>query len=162
MKQSHKIHRYIILVVILIALVLKAFSYYYPKQQIIIGENILNVLVADTPVRQFKGLSNKKDLGQYDGMLFTFLSSDHYTIVMRDMNFPIDIVWINNNKIIDLTYNAQVEKNRAESQLTQYSASSTVNMILEVPAGFINKKGLKIGDNVLIMTDEMFKYSLTD
>ena len=151
MKQNHKIHRYIILIVILIALVIKAFSYYYPKQQIIIGENILNVLVADTPARQFKGLSNKKDLGQYDGMLFKFLSSNYYTIVMRDMNFPIDIIWIADNKIIDLTFNAQPEKNITESQLTQYSSSSTVNMILEVPAGLVKQKNLKIGDNVIAL-----------
>ena len=151
MKQSHKIHRYIILVVVLIALVLKAFSYYYPKQQIIIGENILNVLVADTSARQFKGLSGKKSLGKYDGMLFKFSSSDHYIIVMRDMNFPIDIIWINDNKIIDLTYNAQVEKNITESQLTQHSSSSTVNMILEVPAGLVKQKNLKIGDNIIAL-----------
>jgi len=144
-------YKYIILIVLIVATGLKLYSYYYPKAKIIVGNNMFTVLVANTPTRQYYGLSNRDDLGKYDGMLFKFNESARYIFVMRQMNFALDFIWINQGKIVDLTYNAQPEPNTIEAKLTKYSPNNDVNWVLEAPAGFISKNGLKIGDNVSLL-----------
>jgi uncharacterized protein len=152
MFNNKKIHGFLLLAVILTAVGLKLFTYYYPKTKVAIGGKIISVLVADTPTRQFKGLSNKKDLGKYSGMLFRFPYKSRYVIVMKDMNFPIDIVWINDNKVVDLTINAKPEvKNKAEKDLVQYVPLYNVDTILELPTGFVKQNNVKIGDTIVIL-----------
>ena len=147
-----KIHGYILLAVIITAVGLKLYTYYSPKAKIVVGGKILTVLVADTPTRQFRGLSNKKDLGEYAGMLFKFPYKSRYVIVMRDMNFPIDIIWMQDKRIVDLTINAKPEeKNKLEKELKQYVPLYNVDMAIEVPTGFIEQNNVKIGDIIVIL-----------
>ena len=140
---------YFLLIIIILALSIKAYSYYYPKAQVIIGSNTFNVLVADNDRHFYKGLSNRENLGKYGGMLFVFADRDRHTMVMRDMLFPIDIVWLNDYKIVDIAPNVQPEPGVAE--LTQYRPRVGADMILELKAGFVLKNKVKIGDTVTIL-----------
>jgi len=140
---------YFLLIIIVLALLLKAYSYYYPKAEVVIGDQRLNVLVADNNRHFYKGLSNKKDLGKYHGMLFIFSSSDTHTMVMRDMLFPIDIIWLDNYKIVDIAPSVKPEADNLD--LIEYRPRLKADMILELKAGFALKNKVKIGDNVTIL-----------
>jgi uncharacterized protein len=117
-----------------------------------LGDEVLHVLIADTPQETFKGLSDRKDLGKYNGMLFVFDQPKRAGIVMRDMHFPLDIIWIGSDlKIVDIAQNVQLETGDTEEELTVYYPRTEVPLVLEVPAGFVQGAGLKIGDTLSVI-----------
>lgn len=54
----------------------------------------IGLRVADSAQERQLGLSYFKSLPQDQGMLFLFDKSDIYPFWMKDMNFPIDIIWL--------------------------------------------------------------------
>lgn len=89
--------------IILFSFCLKIYyDYYWPKAEVVIGGHALNVLVADNMKHWQKGLGGRKDLGKYDGMIFLFPTTEQHVFVMREMQFPIDIIWIKGNEIVDM------------------------------------------------------------
>ncbi len=117
--------------------------FYWPKTAVRLKDQDLQVLVASTPSHRYKGLSKRKDLGEYDGMLFVFSVPDKYGFVMRDMNFSLDIIWLNRGVVVDIAKNL--------SPLNQdfiYYPRAKANLVLELPAGWVDKNNLKIGDEL--------------
>ncbi len=53
------------------------------------------VRVADSPIERARGLSGTASLSNGEGMLFVFEKLGIYGFWMKDMNYPIDIIWIN-------------------------------------------------------------------
>lgn len=151
LKQPKKWHYIFFGFVILLFIGIKLYSFYWPKETININGHVLTVLLADTEQHRIKGWSNKKDMGKYDGMLFIFPERSQHTMVMRDMNFPLDIIWLDGFTIVDMAPNLQPEKGRAEVDLTPYFARLPSTLVLEVPAGFIMKNQLKIGDRIEVI-----------
>ena len=74
-------------------------------------------------------------------------------MVMRDMHFPLDIIWLDGNKIIDIAPNLPPEPGLAEEQLTIYRSRAASTLVLELPAGFMERTSLKIGDVIEISND---------
>lgn len=133
--------------IIIFAIAVKLYSYHWPNVEVKINNNDLKVLVAKEPARLYKGLGGRKNLSKYDGMLFVFPSETQHGIVMRDMQFPIDIIWILNGKVIDIAPNVPTEPNRAEADLTVYFARQDSDFVLEMPAGQVLARNIKIGDS---------------
>ncbi len=119
------------------------------KKEIIIGDKRIIVEVADDEKKRAAGLSGKKSLGENEGMLFLYDEPGIYGFWMRGMNFSIDFIWINENKVIDITENAPQPKSNNE-ELIIYEPSGAINKVLEVNAGWIEKNNIKIGDEVSI------------
>ena len=67
---------------------------------ILVNGVALDVEIADTRERQIQGLSGRESLGENSGMLFVYEEPGLPGIWMKDMNFPIDIVWITSEKRI--------------------------------------------------------------
>lgn len=110
-------------------------------KEIIVGNNSLNVEIADTESLRERGLSGKEDLREGAGMLFVFPTDGKYGFWMKDMNFPIDIIWIKKNKIIG------IENSLSPNTYPEiFYANDDVNFVLEVPAGFSLRHNIKIGD----------------
>jgi uncharacterized protein len=59
-----------------------------------IGEIPINVEIVDTPLARTRGLSGRTELRPGHGMLFVFDTTERHSMWMKDMNFPIDIIWI--------------------------------------------------------------------
>lgn len=149
-KPLKKWHLVLFAVILVSAIVFKIYQAMWPKATVQIGGETFKVLVANTLQHQIEGLSNKKDMGAYGGMLFVFSDSGQHAMVMRDMNFPLDIIWLNGNKIVEIAPNLQPEPGRTDAQLTPFFSSQPSNMVLELPAGFMERTGIKIGDTVEI------------
>ena len=58
------------------------------------------VEIADSPSERERGLSGKQSLETDRGMLFIFEKETLPGFWMNDMNFPIDMIWIDKNKKI--------------------------------------------------------------
>jgi len=120
------------------------------KQKIVKIQNLEIIAdLADTPEKRSKGLSGRESLDEKEGMLFIFDKKDQTPIFwMKDMLIPIDIIWINNGKIVQIDKNIAPEKNTPDDKLARYSPQSFVNYVLEVNSGFSDKYELKAGDSV--------------
>lgn len=144
----------IFLVIFLVSLVgLKIWQYHWSDAVVELKGEEIHVLVARTPYQHKKGLGDRDSLGEYDGMLFIFELQKRVGIVMRDMCFPIDIVWLDRGEVVDIAPNIQVEANVSEEKLTRYYPRKEANLVLELPAGWVGEHNLKIGD-VLKVVEE--------
>lgn len=137
-----------IAIIIVLTVVVKLYSLHWPETKIAINGHNFHVLVANNSKHWQKGLGGRDDLGKYDGMLFFFNDTSQHAIVMRDMRFPIDIVWLKKGAIVDIAPNIAIEPGRTEEQYTIYMARDVSSMVLELPAGDAQKYGLKIGDRL--------------
>jgi uncharacterized protein len=107
-----------------------------------IGEITLNVGVASTDAEREMGLSGKSGLAENGGLLFVFDKEGYYGFWMKDMNFAIDIVWLDKNKKV-----THIENNVSPETYPKIFNSPVPSLyVLEIPAGFLVKNKIKIGD----------------
>jgi uncharacterized membrane protein (UPF0127 family) len=119
-----------------------------PSKLVKIGGVNIPVELADTEEKRRQGLSGKTSLPENDGMLFIFDPKSNPNFWMKNMNFPIDIIWISDKKVVRIDKNAEPEPNTPDEKLKLYYSPGEIDHVLEVNAGFSDKNGLMIGDNV--------------
>ncbi len=114
-----------------------------------VGDTTVNVEIADDTDKRKKGLAGRDSLATDSGMLFVYSTPDKYIYWMKGVRFPIDIIWIRENQVVDLLKNVPIPKQgQSDNELPRYTTSFTVDKVLEVNAGFINAHGVKLGDKV--------------
>jgi O-antigen/teichoic acid export membrane protein/lipid II:glycine glycyltransferase (peptidoglycan interpeptide bridge formation enzyme)/uncharacterized membrane protein (UPF0127 family) len=101
-----------------------------------------------------KGLGDRDLLDENSGMLFIFPQARRYKAWMKGMRFSIDIIWINQGKVVGLNENIQIPTAtggamREIGPIFQRSPQPATYM-LEVNAGFAKKKNIRIGDTVIL------------
>jgi uncharacterized protein len=112
--------------------------------EIKIGEESLFVWTAKTTQEKSTGLSGVKKLEETEGMLFIFEEETIPFFWMKDMNFPIDIIWINSKKeVIEIT-----ESILPETYPKTFSPKKPVKYVLEVSAKWCEEKNIEIGDKL--------------
>ena len=117
----------------------------YDEDIIKINKNTFSVLIADTPTKRALGLSGREELAMKHGMLFIFEKSGDYPFWMKDMNFAIDILWINeHNEIIHI-----LERVAPETYPTAFTSSEDALYVLELPAGTIVETDINLGDKII-------------
>jgi uncharacterized membrane protein (UPF0127 family) len=109
----------------------------------------VDVRIADTERERYVGLSQTDSLDDDEGMLFVFPEAGEHEFVMRDMAFPLDIVFVAPNGTITTIRHAPVPpEGTAAGDLTRYPG--TGKYVLEVPRGFTNRTGIDVGDEVAV------------
>ncbi|MFA6536277.1 MAG: DUF192 domain-containing protein [Candidatus Paceibacterota bacterium] len=105
------------------------------------GAETINVLIADDDAKRTLGLGGRKSLPDDSVMLFIFPKPDSYGIWMKDMKFPIDIFWLDENfSVIDEKINV------ATSTYPEiFYPNSKASFVLEGNAGFAEKRGIRVG-----------------
>jgi hypothetical protein len=107
----------------------------------------VGVEIADTPQEQALGLGERDALSWDRGMLFPYAKPAFYAFWMKGMRFSIDIIWILGDRIVDMDLNVPFEPGGNGPTLR---ADSLVDGVLEVPAGYAQAQGWRIGDRVVI------------
>lgn len=113
-----------------------------------IGDTEIIVEVAKSNEERAKGLSNIESLDKNKGMLFVFDGNSRPVFWMKDTKIALDIIWIEDNKIISIDENVQPEPDTPDNKLKKYYAPSNVDYVLEVNAGFSKEKGIKVGQSL--------------
>lgn len=109
----------------------------------------VSVAIADTASERFTGLSDTARLNESEGMLFVYERPQRdLTYVMRDMDFPLDILFVAANGTITAIHHAPTEPNQSGDELTHYTGSG--QYVLEVNRGYANRTGLSVGDTVAV------------
>ena len=121
-----------------------------PKSEIKVGSTTVLAATADSEEERKEGLSGQSSLPENEGMLFVFDQKDIFpSFWMRDMLIPVDILWINDDKLVKIDKNVQPpQKDTPDASLPLYRPDKPIDYVLEVNAGFSDKNGLKEGDGV--------------
>ena len=107
--------------------------------------------IASTTLEQTRGLSYRASLGPNDGMLFIFPIGAVQAFWMKDMNFPLDMIWISGNTIAGFTENIPAPASGTPIwSLPVYSSPPNTDKVFEVNAGTVAKYHIKVGDTVAI------------
>jgi len=104
-----------------------------------ITDQILKVEIVSDPMDMYRGLSNRQELCDQCGMLFVFPDLSERTFVMRDMNFPLDIIFLAQGKIVKIHANLPPEGSNTQNL---YSSEGPADRVLEINAGLSAELGL--------------------
>jgi uncharacterized membrane protein (UPF0127 family) len=111
---------------------------------VIAGRVTLTVELARTVEEQVRGLSGRPRLKPGHGMLFVYDRPHPVGIWMKDMRFPLDIIWIQAGRIVAIEKQAPPLSSAGPERV--YTA--TADLVLEVPAGFADRQRIRVGDSV--------------
>ena len=122
-----------------------------------VGDIIFNVELALTPAQREQGLSGHKPLQDNEGMLFVFDEPGTYNFWMKDMLFPIDIIWIAPTpsqsppqaggegplQIIHIEHDLS-----PDTYPKAFGPKDPALYVFEINAGLSKKNNFKVGDQV--------------
>ena len=119
----------------------------YLKGYVIIDNVKVFVDIAFTDKQKQDGLSIKNSMNENQGMLFFLGEPTKASFWMKNMHFPIDIIWLDENFSI-----VHIEKELKPCTIAFYCPSYTPIKeslyVLETIAGFANNHHLKLGDRM--------------
>jgi len=152
-------HKYFLIAIILVLTAVFSASRFYRSPDTLPNQDILTpsvqidgikipVEVATSTTAIQQGLSGRTSLDANRGMIFVFSKPDKYQFWMPDMHFPIDIIWINNDKVVGITKNVSNEFDPANPIL--YTPPEPAQYVLEVNAGFAENRNINIGDEAVL------------
>ena len=107
----------------------------------------VDVRIADTESKRRLGLSNTGSLAAGEGMLFVHESEGRHVYVMREMVFPLDIVFVAENGTITTIHHAPVPE---EIPGGNGRFPGRGKYVLEVPRGWTNATGVDVGERVVV------------
>ena len=111
-----------------------------------VGTTTIAVDIADTVGKQRQGLSWRPSMPEDQGMYFLLGTPATHGFWMKDMHFPLDIIWIRNGVIVDISENVPYPLEGQTPASVQ--PKEPADAVLEVNAGFTQRHGIKIGDEV--------------
>ena len=109
--------------------------------------------IDDVPIRvelaisereRILGLSGRKSLEDVKGLLFIFPETDYHGIWMKDMHFPIDIIWISEDfRVVSIAKNVS-----PDSYPEVFRPSEPARYVLETNTRYADAFGINVGQKV--------------
>lgn len=123
-----------------------------PHTTLRLGDGVFNTQVAKTDATRTKGLSGTSDLHSDRGLIFVFDSDSKWPIWMKDMNYPIDIVWLDSDKkVVYIVTNAPPDSYPDQT----FTPSKDARYVIELKAGTVSQKAIKVnGQAVFDLTKQ--------
>jgi hypothetical protein len=115
-------------------------EYGNPFAQVKIGQVEVKAEVVQSPEKLYLGLSHRRELPEGRGMLFVMPHRQVQIFCMRGMNFPLDFIWLVPGKVAGLAQNVPAD------YPGEVCSPEPASHVLEVPAGFIERYGIRVGD----------------
>ena len=121
-------------------------TYIQPTHTLTIAGVSVPVALARTSAERTQGLSGITNLRGTEGMFFVFEEDGRHGFWMKDMLFPIDILWLSfEGRVVHIERMVQ-PSSYPEALVSPVSA----RYVLEVPSGFSDVHGIKIGDSATL------------
>lgn len=103
-----------------------------------------NVELARTQDEQLRGLMEREKIEENEGMLFIFEKEDFYPIWMKNMRFPLDIIWLDQSgEVVYLQKNALP---CVTDDCEIFWPIQKASYVLEVNAGVIDMTDVEVGE----------------
>lgn len=118
---------------------------------VFIGNQTIAAQIARTPQEQYQGLSGRPEICPACGLLFVFNDRAERSFVMREMRFPLDIIFIDQGRIVKIAANLPPDPG---PELVLYQSGQPADMVLEVRAGTSAAAGWQVGDEVRVQFND--------
>lgn len=116
------------------------------RTTIYIGSTAVDAEIADDYDERVQGLSGVASMTQSQGKLFIFGEDGYHAIWMKDMQFPIDIIWIDKNfKVVDIEEGVD-----PDTYPTVFAPKTPARFVLEVNSHFVESLRVQLGDELTI------------
>ena len=133
-------------IVLVLGIVFIIFNSFKPLKKVCIKDVCIRAELATTDKARRRGLMFRKSMAEDKGMLFIFEQEFLAGFWMKNVRFPLDIIWIDSQKkIVDIYEYALPCKDVCKT----ISPKANALFVLEVNAGFVKKQGIKIGDSLI-------------
>jgi hypothetical protein len=112
-----------------------------------VNDRVIKLEVARTAQERWIGLMNRPRLDPNRGMGFAVSPPRNVEIWMKQMRFPIDIIFLQNGRI------KAIQKEALPCQTETcptYQAGTPIDQVIELAAGQSEQLGLKVGDELLV------------
>ncbi len=110
-----------------------------------IGEKTFILERSFTDEARQKGLSGKLSLVPYGGMIFEFENKAIYGFWMKDMYFPIDIIFVDDEFVTDIHKSAD-----PKDFPKTYENTMPANFVIELASGESEKTKIQVGEKIKI------------
>ena len=127
----------------------------YKDQALVdVAGELFEVEIAQSVESREIGLSGRPYMPNRGGMLFMFEKPGMHNFWMKDMEFPLDFVWIDSDCLVsDLTENVSHIEDKGTADISTYSPSRPIKYVLEINAGISQTAGIQVGQRVRFMGD---------
>lgn len=112
-------------------------------------KQMISLEIAKDLQSQQKGLSGRNSLDTNTGMLFVFPNATYQPFWMKDMKFPIDIIFLQNKKVVTIFDHVPYPVSQS-SNLPIYKPEQPSDMVIELSAGKASSLGIKKNDTLTI------------
>ena len=122
-----------------------------PEEAIVrIGDAAFSVDLAVLPEERQQGLSGREFMAESSGMLFVFEEESQLHFWMKEMMFPLDIIWIDAQcQLLEVAENVpRPPPGTSNSEIPRVQSPSPALYVLEINAGMAAGAGLSAGDAV--------------
>lgn len=119
----------------------------YEERFLKIGNWKIKAQIADTAEKRQLGLSYRDSFGDNEGMLFLMSTTAPHQFWMNEMKIPLDVIWIREGRVVDISYNV-LPPTQTGGKIQRMVPKEPADQVLEVKAGFVNRSGIKVGDEV--------------
>lgn len=119
------------------------------EQVLRIADSTFQATVLREDAEIMRGLSGTKSLANDHAVLFVFPHDSDWGMWMKDMNYPIDIIWLDRSgKVVHLQANADPSSyNRDDPSRSKiYRPSTDARYVIETVSGTIERTGIEKGD----------------
>lgn len=106
-----------------------------------LGNGIFDAEIVKTQAAREKGLGGVTEMGPRKAMIFAFQTDGLWAIHMKDMNVPIDIVWLDKDKKVVYS----VKNVSHEDQTAEFTPTVPARYVVELPVGTIEKQHIRTG-----------------
>jgi len=113
----------------------------------VVNSGTITAEIADTPEKKELGLGERDELAPRHGMYFPFPAARKWVFWMKGMRFPIDVIWIREGVVVDVTYDARPPEG---GPIQQFSPSEDADAVLEINAGEARELNVKKGDLIKV------------
>ena len=114
---------------------------------LIVGDAQIKVELAESQGARAQGLGGRKSLPQDQGMFFIFEKSEAHPFWMRDMQFPLDIIWLDENyKVV------YIEKDlNPDTYPKSFGPDVPTKYVLETNTGWTEKNKITLGSQAVFL-----------
>jgi uncharacterized membrane protein (UPF0127 family) len=118
-----------------------------PATRLFLGDGIFNASV----ISNEDGLSGISKLASDQAILMVYPSEAKWSVSIKDMPAPVDIIWLDvNKKIVHVVLNASSDGSKSRV----FKPNSLAKYVIEVPAETVADKAVKLGRAAIFQINE--------
>ena len=112
--------------------------------QWLIGEEGFRLIISDSSLERQQGLSHRDSLANDTVMVFIFPTDDLHGIWMKNMNFAIDILWLDESRRV-----VHIEEHVSpDTYPTIFRPDSAARYVVELNSGIVKQLRIQLGQQL--------------